>query len=207
MSLTVCRSSYSSSEYRLRESAGMSERARLGLGTAVVPTNQGGTIADVGGEAEGGGDCVPELLPQGRVSRNFRAPRDIRGRKYHRRPRRDAIAILQLRAWMYAWMHVLPRYQKPLVTGHVADLPHTASGGTPAHRRNDERNPSLVRPRALGLEHRRCRYAYGALRHFAKRISAVPRIPATTAGANEVSAQWNNRLLEQGRQVSSSTRL
>ena len=68
-------------------------------------------------------------------------------------------------------------------------------------RRNDERNPSLVRPRALGFEHRRCRYAYGALRHFAKRISAVPRIPATTGGANEVSARWNNRLLEQGRQV------
>ena len=134
---------------------------------------------------------------------NLRLPRNIRGRNDHRRPRRDAIAILQLRAWMYAWMHVLPRYQKPLVTGHVADLPHTASGGTPAHRRNDERNPSLVRPRALGLEHRRCRYAYGALRHFAKRISAVPRIPATTAGANEVSAQWNNRLLEQGRQVAS----
>ena len=81
-------------------------------------------------------------------------------------------------------------------TGHVADLPDIPTVGTPHRRRNDERNPSLVRPRALGLEHRRCRYAYGALRHFAKRILAVPRIPATTGRANEVSARWNGGTID-----------
>ena len=32
----------------------MSERARSGRGTAVVPTNEGGTVADDGHDAEGG---------------------------------------------------------------------------------------------------------------------------------------------------------
>ena len=45
---------YASGEDRLRESAGMSERARSGRGTAVVPTNEGGTVADGGHDAEGG---------------------------------------------------------------------------------------------------------------------------------------------------------
>ena len=46
--------SYAFGEYRLRESAGLSERARSGLGTVVVPAGQGSTSADVGDEAEGG---------------------------------------------------------------------------------------------------------------------------------------------------------
>jgi len=53
---------YASGEYRLRESAGLSERARSGLGARVVPAGQGSTNADVGGEAKGrvarGGDAA-----------------------------------------------------------------------------------------------------------------------------------------------------
>ena len=45
---------YASGEYRLREWAGLSERARSGLGTGVVSADQGSTNADVGDEAEGG---------------------------------------------------------------------------------------------------------------------------------------------------------
>ena len=42
---------YAFGKYRLRESAGLSEHVRSGLGT-VVPAGQGSTNADVGGEAE-----------------------------------------------------------------------------------------------------------------------------------------------------------
>ena len=49
---------YASGVYRLREASGLSERARLGIGTVVVPAGQGSTIADVGEEAESGSRCV-----------------------------------------------------------------------------------------------------------------------------------------------------
>ena len=41
-------SEYASGEYRLRESAGMSERVRSGVGAGVVSTSRGDTVADDG---------------------------------------------------------------------------------------------------------------------------------------------------------------
>ena len=48
------RSTYASSEYRLRESEGMTEHVRSGVGAGVVSTSQGDTIADDGRYAEVG---------------------------------------------------------------------------------------------------------------------------------------------------------
>ena len=128
------------------------------------------------------GACFPGRLGQERSSAS-----GTRRHRYHATPHMDARISAKPDA-----------IGATSTTGHVADLPDTPTVGSPRRQPSDEWNPSLVCPRAFGLEHRRCRFAYGALRHFAKRISALPRIRETTGGANEVSARWNHRLLRTG---------